>query len=1060
MKKNFLAKMIFAMLLGFFGLTKANAQFLTNAKTVDIVEVGSFDGNGETRRYLADIDGVVTFSLTQDNNAKWYAIPAGAVSNGTEDVQAYYYKNVATKNYLCIDDATLAQLANDRGGDWPMGPAKAVAVNAQTLGFKWFYRPGGPNGGADWGWSMWFSNAAGIDLTARQGNDIYTLMSITMMNGASGGGFGGVNYPDVAVGGFAGGYPGNAWSAVQKPAVTSAGVANPDYLPENPPTVNIVEVGSFDGNGEARRYLADIDGVVTFSLTQDNNAKWYAIPAGAVSNGTADVQAYYYKNVATKNYLCIDDAGLAKLANDRPGDWPMVAAKAVAVNAKTDGFKWFYRPGNDWPWATWFSNAADIDLTARPGDDIYTLMSITMMNGASGGGFGGVNYPDVAVGGFAGGYPGNAWSAVQTPAVTSAGVVNPDYDVAQTCLDLSNLTLLGDGASYDATTQTITYTGAWQYAGWQWDGGTDFSAYNYLDVTFSTEGITGASDVEFCVSYVDGWSGDGDYITHPAVKAGMQTVRIPIGVGNRGNVGTVDSPQSGDVPMYPADATKVWRIGTKNSGSGTIVLESLCFGYQEKLAYSTDKLNFFASDSGEDANAASYDAATKTITYNDTWRRAGWNFAPDGGLDCTGYDKVCLTFDASALPDGADGGPGHAKLQFDVTYMDGSKATVGGSPNEPGSNEYRANDTLVWWSLDPGKKISLITLKSEVKGDVVLKDAYLYTNPVNPVDLIITKLWWDPETPAPGDSVTFFVNVKNDSEFDSPANVKHGVAFSVDGSVKSWSDAFHGPLAAGEEIELSSTMEGSTGALWACGANPSYTISAQVNDTKDVKETDYDNNTKVETMTVNGMADLVVTGITWTPVTPVKDSKVVFALQVKNQGNVNVPSTVITKAKFYVDGTWVTTANYTQAIAADTTVTVSIEANADTTGLSTHTGVRYNYWTPPFDNTKYTIRGEVNGDESIAESDYTNNTAETTLTIGTLSMGKVSVSDGNVYVNNGALYMVNYPVSSVAIYSLLGQKVASFDAVSDKVDVNLASGIYIVTVQFDGKIATQKVIVK
>lgn len=261
------------------------------------------------------------------------------------------------------------------------------------------------------------------------------------------------------------------------------------------------------------------------------------------------------------------------------------------------------------------------------------------------------------------------------------------------------------------------------------------------------------------------------------------------------------------------------------------------------IDYSLNNLNFFATDGGEDPTAAFYDVATHTIIFNNNWSRAGWNFEPQGGLDASGYDRVVLEFNASQLPAGSDG---LAKLQFDVTYMDGTTETLSGG-GDTYANEYRADVTQVWWDLtnNANSPIKLITLKSEVPGTVVLTNAYFANSVVaDTIDLIITNIRWEPANPKPGDQVTFFATIKNIGNVSTPTGIKHGVAFSVNGVVKSWSDGFFGPIPAGGEVEVSSRMAGSTGALWLVPTgSTTYTIKAEVNDQKEITELNYTNDT-------------------------------------------------------------------------------------------------------------------------------------------------------------------------------------------------------------------------
>ena len=606
---------------------------------------------------------------------------------------------------------------------------------------------------------------------------------------------------------------------------------------QNTSTVDIVKIPAFDDNGAiAQRYLADVGDVVIFSTEQDEASQWYKIPAGGVSDGTNNVQAYYFKNVSTGNYLTVNDETFAKLEEERGGDWPIGQATASAVNEKSLAFQWFERPA-DWGWGIYLSNASNIDLGARENNQIFSLTSITLMNGPDSEFFG-VYFPNASVGGFAGG-GGNVWTAVKIPIVVESNVANPDYNGSASVLELSlDDVIVWDGNpanTYDAATGTITFHSDWNGgAGWNVEG-LDLSAYTHVTVEF--ENAQGGY-VRLTTEYdEDPWGEEKGSNDPTTITVALDLDRI-------------------DVIRRIALGVN----GADNEGGRQVVLKR-AFLWNEStpppaLEYSLERLNFFANDGGEDAGAASYDPATQTVTYNDSWRRAGWNWEPDGGLDISGqgYSRVVLELDATMLPASGEG-EGQAKLQFDIEYMDGSKEVAPDGGGWEGGNEYRAGNTQkVWWNLTQAntQKIKLITLKSEVAGNVVLKKAY-FEKPGLP-DLILTEIRWEPENPKEGDDIIFFATIKNIGTGASPAGVKHGVAFSVNGVVRSWSDGFFGSMAPDEEVEVSSRMEGSTGALWTVGADPTYTIKGEVNDTKDFQEADFTNNTLTAVL-------LVATGI-------------------------------------------------------------------------------------------------------------------------------------------------------------------------------------------------------
>ena len=636
------------------------------------------------------------------------------------------------------------------------------------------------------------------------------------------------------------------------------------------------------------------------------------------------------------------------------------------------------------------------------------------------------------------------------------------------CLDLDNLTM--NANLYDAATRTITYTSAWQFVGWEWgtqtsaDDKLDVSAYNYVDVTFNLGGLTGATSVEVCVSYLNGQA-NGDWITNVTVAPGVQTVRIPIGKGNRGG--------GAFVPEFATDAAKVWRIGTKNSGTGTVVLESFCFGYKMPLTYSLDELNFFATDAGEDATAASYDPETTTATYNKAWARAGWNFEPDGGLNIFEYNQIFLVIGASDLrrPD-VDGAPGeavlpaNAKIQFDVEYMDGTKETS--TTNQYG-NEYRANADTLMWNLTKHKtqKIKLVTLKSEFLGDIQLEEAYLYFKETPPVDLIVESIRWEPEKPAPGEAVKLFATIKNISDETSPNTEKHGAIFQINGTTVAWSDTFMGPLAPGESKELEANGGPGTGntGTWAPGNDFSYAFRVQVNDSKNIIEEDaegnpaYDNNwSDTEEIFIDGDVDLQVVGITFDwPTSDMNDEPqvgdaITFTARVINTGSLNSPKGVKHGVAFKVNGTVVSWSDtYFESIPRGTQQTatrVPLTANGGPNGGD-------GTWTPTTGG-GFTVVAEVNDQKEIPESDYTNNTFERVVTI--VSIDGIAGEEAYVYVENGTLYIVGYAADAkVEIFNVAGQKVAS---VVNGQTIQLNAGAYLVQITEKGRATVQKVLVK
>jgi subtilase family serine protease len=75
---------------------------------------------------------------------------------------------------------------------------------------------------------------------------------------------------------------------------------------------------------------------------------------------------------------------------------------------------------------------------------------------------------------------------------------------------------------------------------------------------------------------------------------------------------------------------------------------------------------------------------------------------------------------------------------------------------------------------------------------------------------------------------------------------------------------------------------GTNSAAWAALGGV-HTISATVDDVNRIAESNEENNSYSESITV-GNPDLVVTGIQWTPEEPIAGEQVAFKVTVKNQG--------------------------------------------------------------------------------------------------------------------------------------------------------------------------------
>ena len=114
-------------------------------------------------------------------------------------------------------------------------------------------------------------------------------------------------------------------------------------------------------------------------------------------------------------------------------------------------------------------------------------------------------------------------------------------------------------------------------------------------------------------------------------------------------------------------------------------------------------------------------------------------------------------------------------------------------------------------------------------------------------DLIVTDISTD-KAYYTGEEVLFTATIKNVGTAATPSSTKHGLGLSVDGTAVSWSDTYMGPLQPGEETTLTMNWGPNSKATWTA-TDGTHTVSAHVNDTLDVEESDTTNNVYSESMT-------------------------------------------------------------------------------------------------------------------------------------------------------------------------------------------------------------------
>lgn len=239
-------------------------------------------------------------------------------------------------------------------------------------------------------------------------------------------------------------------------------------------------------------------------------------------------------------------------------------------------------------------------------------------------------------------------------------------------------------------------------------------------------------------------------------------------------------------------------------------------------------------------------------------------------------------------------------------------------------------------------------------------------------DLIVTAVSWSPTSPITGNAVTFSATIKNQGTAATPNGVIHGVEFKVDGVQVNWSDTSTASLAAGATRTLTAN-NGPTGSSTWTATSGTHTVLATVDDVNRIAESNENNNTLSAPLTVgSGQPDLIVTAVSWSPASPLTGNAVTFSATIKNQGTTATPAGVVHRVGFSVDGTLVNWSNTsTTSLAAGATRTLT--ANSGPSGSST--------WTAT--NGTHTILANVDDTSLIAESNETNNTLSSSMTVGT-----------------------------------------------------------------------------
>jgi hypothetical protein len=114
-------------------------------------------------------------------------------------------------------------------------------------------------------------------------------------------------------------------------------------------------------------------------------------------------------------------------------------------------------------------------------------------------------------------------------------------------------------------------------------------------------------------------------------------------------------------------------------------------------------------------------------------------------------------------------------------------------------------------------------------------------------NLVVVGVSWTPQPSDAGQQVVFSAVVRNDGAAATPA-LPTGVAFSVDGTVVSWSGSDSTPLGPGEQRTFTAD-DGVAGAAWTA-TDGDHAVAATVDDTGQIPELNEDDNTATAQLAV------------------------------------------------------------------------------------------------------------------------------------------------------------------------------------------------------------------
>ena len=288
-----------------------------------------------------------------------------------------------------------------------------------------------------------------------------------------------------------------------------------------------------------------------------------------------------------------------------------------------------------------------------------------------------------------------------------------------------------------------------------------------------------------------------------------------------------------------------------------------------------------------------------------------------------------------------DGTPRTWSDRFDGTLAPGESVTLTANGGSVGAATWpaTAGGHTVQAVVDDINRIAGEANESNNTRNLALSVA---AGPARP-DLVVTSVGTSPANPAVGALVKFTATVKNIGTAATPAGTIVGTLFSVDGANIAWSDNHTTAVAPGASVTL--TSNGGPGAnttgVWKALAG-AHVVGAQVDDINRIPESDENNNSRTNSITVGTLPtrpDLVITGVSYRPTAPTAGSPVRFSATVRNVGTRATPAGTLLRVAFWInnDSSRATYSDkYTEEVQPGDTVTLTANGGG-TSGT----------WTPP-----------------------------------------------------------------------------------------------------------------